>query len=110
MIKLTASTHAKIKIKERMGIEGKREIKQLIKDSYHKGASIYKHWIPRDTLRWVKKKLSKNYFNRCKNHWRIYKGHLFLFSNNLTLITVIPVPKHLIPPKKNVDKDIQIVL
>lgn len=92
-IQLSTSLHAEQRIRERLGIENKREIKEVNKNAYHKGLNIKKHYIPRATLWFIDRKVS-NYFGRC-NTWRIYKNHLFLYSRNLTLVTVIPLPVHL---------------
>lgn len=97
-IQLQASLHAKQRIKERMGVEDKREIKELVKSAYHKGLCMKKNYIPRATLWYVDRKVN-NYFGRA-SQWRIYKGHLFLFNKTLTLLTVYELPKHLVPQKE----------
>lgn len=103
-MKLQCSDHAKQRIKERLGVEGKREVKQLTSQAFHHGLSVAKDYIPRQTLIWVNKKVNENYFGRCGTNWRIYKEHLFLFSKTHTLITVITIPKHIVP-KKRLEKD-----
>lgn len=100
-INLTTSTHSELRIKERLGIQGKREIKEVNKNAYHKGLNIKKHYIPKATLWFIDRKVN-NYFGRC-NTWRIYKDHLFLYSRSLTLVTVIPLPLHL-QIKKNAEE------
>ena len=97
-LQLRCSEHAKIRIKERMGIEGKKEIKEITKSAYHKGLSMKKHYLPRNLLNWVDNKVNKKYHGRC-SQFRIYEGNLFLFSKSLTLVTVIPVPRKLQPKK-----------
>lgn len=92
MIKLQSSKHAEERIKERMGLTDKRQIKELTKKAYHKGIFIKTHYIPKNTLKWVDKKVN-NYFGRA-SQWRIYESQLFLFSKTQTLITVIPIPKY----------------
>lgn len=98
-IQLQCSEHAKQRIKERMSIENKREVKELTKNAYHKGLCMKKNFIPTSTLWWVDKKVNRNYFGRC-SQWRIYKGHLFLFSKTLCLVTVIEIPAALVPKKE----------
>lgn len=90
MIKLQTSEHAKQRIKERMGITDKRKIKEVTKYAYHYGISIKKHYIPKTTLKWIDKRI-QSYAGRCL--WRIYKNFLFLYSKNLTLVTVYELPK-----------------
>lgn len=97
-MQLSCSEHAKQRIKERLGITDKREIKELTKVAYHKGMCMKKHYIPKATLWWIDRKVNQSYFGRCSN-WRIHKGCLFLFSKTLTLVTVIEIPKNLIPKK-----------
>lgn len=99
-LQLKCSEHAKIRIKERMGITGKREVKDLTRNAFHKGLSMKKHYLPRNLLNWVDNKVNKKYHGRC-SQFRIYNGNLFLFSKSLTLVTVIPVPKKLQPQKAN---------
>lgn len=98
-IQLQCSEHAKLRIKERLGIEDKRQIKEITKTAYHCGLCMKRNFIPRSTLWWIDKKVNRNYFGRC-SQWRIYKDHLFLYSKTLTLVTVIDIPKNLIPEKK----------
>lgn len=93
-INLACSEHAKQRIKERIGIEDKRKIKELTKAAYHSGLSMKKHYIPKNTLKWIDRKVNNNYYGRC-SQWRIYGEHLFLFSKTLTLVTVIEIPKNL---------------
>ncbi len=98
-IQLSTSEHAKQRIRERMGIEGKIQIKETVKKAYNSGLCMKKHYIPKSTLWWVDKKVNRNYFGRC-SRWTIYKGFLFLFTRDLTLVTVIEMPKNLIPRKE----------
>lgn len=98
MIQLKASVHAEQRIKERMNIEGKKQIKKTVKEAYHNGIFIKTHYIPKKTLKWIDKKVN-SYFGRC-SQWRIYKSHLFLFSKSLTLVTVISIPEYLVPRKE----------
>lgn len=100
-INLQCSEHAKQRIKERIGITDKRQIKEITKTAYHCGLCMKKNYIPKQTLHWIKKKVD-SYYGRC-SQWRIHKEHLFLFSKNLTLVTVIEIPKPLIP-KKNLER------
>ena len=97
-INLDCSGHAKIRIKERMGITDKREIKAITKKVFYKGLCMKRNYIPRDTLKWIDNKVNDNYFGR-GNNWRIYKEYLFLYSKSLMLITVLDIPKDLIPRK-----------
>lgn len=97
--KLQSSKHAENRIKERMGIVGKKQIKELVQNSYRKGTTFHKHYIPKATLTWVSYKVNDKYFGRCD--WRIYQNFLFLYSRSLTLVTVIEVPKHLRIVKTN---------
>ena len=96
-INLQCSEHAKTRIKERMGITDKREIKELVKNAYHKGMCLKRNYIPKATLWYVNRKVD-SYFGRC-SQWRIYKGNLFLYSKTLTLVTVYELPKNLQPKK-----------
>ena len=96
---LSCSDHAKNRIKERMGVEGKAQIKEIVKSAYHQGLWIKKNYIPKSTLWWIDKKVNRNYFGRCSN-WRIYNNYLFLFNRTLTLITVIEIPQNLQVKKK----------
>lgn len=97
-LQLQCSEHAKTRIKERLGVEDKRQIKEMVKNAYHRGICMKRNYIPRTTLTWISKKVNANYFGRC-SHWRIYNEHLFLFSKTLTLVTVLDIPKHLVPKK-----------
>lgn len=98
-IKLQCSEHAKNRIKERLGVTDKAQIKQLTKDAYHKGMCMKRNFIPKETLTYITRKVQGNYFNRC-SQWRIYEGNLFLYSKTLTLVTVYGLPSHLVPRKK----------
>lgn len=93
------SRHAEMRIKERMGINAKREIENVVKKAYRDGICIQKDYIPGDTLKWIDYKVNKAYCGRAKN-WRIYKGKLFLFSRDLTLVSVLDIPSQLIPQKR----------
>ena len=98
---LQASRHAEERIKERMGISGKKQIKEVVQNSYKNGISFHKHYIPKDTLKWISYKVNDKYFGRCD--YRIYRNCLFLYAKNLTVVTVIEIPKHL-QIKKNKDE------
>lgn len=97
-IELKCSEHSKQRIKERLGITDKRQIKEVTRKAYHQGMCIKKHYIPRNLLKWIDYKVNKTYFGRC-SQFRVYKNCLFLFSKNLTLVTVLQVPQHLQPRK-----------
>lgn len=89
---LCYTEHAKLRIKERMGVEGKKQLKDLTSNAFHKGLSPKKHTIQTDLYNWADYKVGK-YFGRA-SQWRIYKEHLFLFNRNLALVTIIPIPEN----------------
>lgn len=93
-IQLSASHHAQIRLKERLGIEGKTQVKETIQQAYKKGISFKRHYIPKRTLQFIDGKLKKYCGRVSINHWRIYQDHLFLFSKTQTLITVYKLPDY----------------
>ena len=101
-IELKCSTHAKERIKERMNIQDKRQIKELTRKAYHNGMCMKKHYFPKGLLRWIDYKVNQSYFGRC-SQFRVYQNYLFLFSKNLTLVTVLEIPQKL-QVKKSIDE------
>lgn len=89
------SEHAKQRLEERLGIKGKKEVKDFVQKAFKKGVCFRKHHIPKKTLTFIERKIKGNLSLVQMSKWRIYKGNLLLFSNSLKLITIYPLPKEL---------------
>lgn len=89
---LRATRHAEQRLKERMGISGKRQVKEVVQLAYATGLCYKKHYIPKETFKFINRKVDEKYFGRAKN-WRIYNNYLFLFAKDQALITIYELPK-----------------
>ena len=72
----------------------KKEIENVVKKSWHKGLKMKNHTFTKGLYGWISYKIKK--YGSSMDKFRIYKNHLFIYSRNLTLITVLKVPTDLL--------------
>lgn len=95
---IKVSDHAKQRIKERVGLQDRNKIKEWVRLGYVRGMSNKDYYIPKDTFKWINEVIAK-YHGRCKIY-RMYDNYLLLFSKDLTLVTVLNIPRKLVVKNK----------